>query len=236
LSLDPVASAANATAKAGSEHVTLNASVNSAGVGIDMTGEGDFDNASHEGELQMTFVSGAVSGSIDEVMKDWVIYMRSNLFSSDLPAGKTWLKIDLQKAGKSLGIDFSTLGTQDPTQLLDQLEAVGSVTKVGTEEIGVKTTHYRAAMDVSKIPSGARIEQLMHAQYEPIDIWIDDHDLVRRVRMSYSVRTPGVGRTSTVTTMDFSDFGEQVHVNLPSDADTFDATSLGTKALKKAGT
>jgi hypothetical protein len=165
---------------------------------------------------------------IDEVLDGTIVYMKSPLFAAALPAGKTWLKLDLAKVGKSQGIDLSQLMGQDPAQSFAQLQASGQVTKVGDETIdGVDTTHYRGRIDLSKLPQGAKVAALAHAKYGPYDVWIGKDDgYVRRVRSSYTLQQQSIGLT-----MNFSDFGKDVSVNVPAAAETADATSQSIQGL-----
>ena len=39
--------------------------------------------------------------------------MKSTLFASALPAGKEWVKVDINKAGKNLGFNFKALMAPD---------------------------------------------------------------------------------------------------------------------------
>jgi hypothetical protein len=228
-----VRSAAQKTAKATSEHMTLKGTVAVRGQLLLLTGGGNFDNASRTGALHVDFNVGGLTGGIDEVLHRTTIYMKSPLFSDALPKGKTWMKIDLERALQSQGIDFSTLGSQDPTQTLAQLERVGTVTVVGDEDVnGTATTHYRGHVDLSKVPQGDKIKALTNAKYGPTDVWIGKDDgLVRRMKVSYSVATAGAARQSISFTTDFSDFGKGVVVTVPSAADTYDATNASIKGL-----
>jgi hypothetical protein len=234
--LTPVAyvrSAAHKTAAATSEHMTVKGSVATRGQLVLLSGGGNFDNAKRTGALHLDFNVGGLTGGIDEVIRGSTIYMQSPLFSGALPKGKTWMKIDLQRALHSQGIDFSTLGSQDPTQMLAQLQRIGTVTTVGTEDVGgVSTTHYRGHVDVSKLPQGAQIQALANAKYGPLDIWVGDEDgLVHRMKVSYSVAPSGAAKQVIAFTTDFSDFGKAVAVSVPAESQTFDATNASIKGL-----
>lgn len=234
--LTPVAyvrSAAHKTAAATSEHMTVKGSVATRGQLVLLTGGGNFDNATRTGALHLDFNVGGLTGGIDEVIHGSTIYMQSPLFSGSLPKGKTWMKIDLQKALRSQGIDFSTLGSQDPTQTLAQLQRLGTVTEIGSEDVGgVSTTHYRGHVDVAKLPQGAQIQALTNAKYGPLDIWIGDEDgLVHRMKVSYSVAPSGAAKQAIAFTTDFSDFGKAVAVSIPAESQTFDATNASIKGL-----
>ena len=83
---------------------------------------------------------------------DKVLYTRMGLLSQQLPKGKKWLKLDIEKLGKGLGIDVSQLSQyNDPTKMLDYLRSSGDVDEVGKEDVrGVETTHYRAKVDLDE--------------------------------------------------------------------------------------
>jgi hypothetical protein len=229
--LTPIAyvkSAAAKTAQAPSEHATLRGSVDAAGQAVILSGAGDFDNTHHQGSMHLDFSVAGLSGTLDEVLDGTTIYMNSPLFSASLPQGKTWLKLDLQKAAASKGIDFSALLSQNPAQSLAQLQSSGSVTKVGDETIdGVSTTHYRGKIDPSK-----KIKALANAKYAPYDVWIGKDDgYVHRIVLSYSLSVPGGKREAIGLTMGFSDYGKDVSVTVPPAADAYDATNKAIQGL-----
>jgi hypothetical protein len=227
LHLTPIAyvkSAAHKTTLAESEHATFTSSVRVAGQAVTLSGAGDFDNTSHQGSMHADFAVSGLSGSIDEVIDGTTIYMRSPLFASSLPAGKTWIKLDLQKALASKGVDFSALLSQDPGQALTRLQSSGHVTKVGDETIdGSATTHYRGTIDPAKLPKG-----LTTAKYGAYNVWIGKDDgYVHRISFAYTL-----GKRETIAlTMNFSDFGKGVIVTVPPSSEAFDATNAGIKGL-----
>ena len=230
--VDLVEHAAVKTAHVKSEHLVMTASATVSGTSLTVNGSGDFDNASHRGVVHATFGASGMSGDIDEVMDGTTMYLHSPLFSSTLPAGKTWLKLDLQSFGKAHGIDFSALLGQSPTQALAQLQGVEQVTKVGEETIdGVPTTHYRERIDPKMLPQGAQIEALTHAKYGPVDIWIGNDDgYVHRYRMATTLSENGHSVT-TATTVDLSKYGEAVTVDVPPASATVDGTSTALQGL-----
>jgi hypothetical protein len=231
VSLDPVAKAADLTTKTSSEHVEFTGSSSAAGRRIEMRGNGDFLNDPQRSSLNLSFTSGTTTGSMQEVTDGWRVYITSSLFAGRLPQGKTWMSLDMKKAGKSAGIDVTTYAGQTPSQTLQLLRRDSTITRVGVEKIdGAATTHYRAVVDPSKVPNAKRIAQLASLHYDPVDVWIGKEGLVRRIHLSSSA-----AGTSTAMTMDFRSYGEDVNVTVPSDAETFDATSA-TQQLLKGGT
>jgi len=161
-----------------------------------------------------------------------------------LPSGKKWLKFDLAKAGKEIGVDFSTLtqgANQDPTQTLQYLKAAGgSVTRVGTETVrGTSTTHYKATVDFEKVPDTApaderaamrksiqQIIKLSGTKTVPIEVWVGDDGIARRIVSSYGSNVGGE-RTTVKQRIEMYDFGAKIDVKIPPGSETFDFSQLG---------
>jgi hypothetical protein len=215
--------AATKTSNATSEHMTISAVTGVQGQQVTLTGDGDFDNAKRSGTLNMHANVAGVDMPIDAILDGTTVYMRSPLLSATLPKGKTWAKIDLQKAGQAQGVDITALLTQSPTDQFKQLQSAGPMTKVGDETIdGVDTTHYRGKIDLTKLPQGAKIQALTKARYGPYDVWVGKDDgYIRRLKSSYSYTTPASkARQSIATTMTFGDFGKDVTITVPPDSET----------------
>jgi hypothetical protein len=229
--LDPVAyvkHAASKTAAMPSEHMVMSGSVSAGPMAIKMTGSGDFSNTAKQGQMSAAMSLMGRNIRMEEILAGTTIYMQSPMFSSQLPSGKTWMKLDLQKLGQAQGIDFSSLMSQSPAQGLKRLEAAGSVKSLGTETIdGVATTHYQVTnLDISKLPQGTKIEALAHPKYGPIDVWIGKSDgYVYRESMSLTYGMSGQSASMSMT-VNLSKFGEAVHVAVPPASETVDFTSL----------
>jgi hypothetical protein len=236
VSLDPVAKAADRTSAAGTAHVVVTGTVVTGGVSVSMSGSGDFDNARRLGSLTMTVTGGPQTGTMTEVFDNWTIYMSSPLFGR-VPGGKHWLSIDLEQAGKALGIDFAQYSGTNPAAALQLLEKAADVVKVGTETIdGVAATHYHATVDVSRLPNGSHLAELTGLSTYPVDVWIGHDGLVRRLRLSLATHpsTVGVPAMQMTIAMDYSNFGETVDVHPPAASDTIDLTKLAKQGLGSA--
>jgi hypothetical protein len=171
-----------------------------------------------------------------------IIYMRLPALTRVMPGGKPWIKIDLNALGKRAGIDlsqFTQLAT-DPSRMVDWLRTVsGDVTTVGTEKLdGVDTTHYRATVDLSKypdlVPADQReavqraVDQLTkaaHLSSFPVHVWVDEDGLVRQVRAVLTETIQGQ-TVNVVTTERFYDFGTPVDIQLPSESQVTDISTL----------
>lgn len=218
--MDAVTGAAEKTAAAGSEHLALKATGSFAGQKLTLGGSGDFDTKRNAGTLHLDLSAGPVATTIDEVLSGGVAYVKSPLFSIGLPAGKTWLKLDLAKAAASQGVDLSSLLSQDPSQALTALKSLRGATKVGTETIdGASTTHYRARIDASKL--GAAAGSATARIPGSYDVWIGDDGYVHRVRTRLAAATGGQNGAVALT-VDLSDFGKKVAVTIPPVAQTAD--------------
>jgi len=249
-----LANIASRTTAKGGVRMSMDQTMNLGGQGsIPTKAEGVFDTKTKRGEMTMTMDLSAIpggdqlpagSGKQHVILDGFTFYMNSPLFSSMLPNGKKWLKLDLNKLGKSVGIDFSSLtqgAGQDPTQSLNYLKAAsGDVTKVGTEDVrGEPTTHYKATIDFNKVPDSAPADQrdamrrsikqiirLAGASTAPMEIWIDKDGIVRRMSTNIATKIGGL-RGTIKQRMELYDFGTKVDVQIPDSSETVDAGDLG---------
>lgn len=238
-SLDPVAKAAAATSDRGSAKVQLSVTTSGGPASTALSGSGAFSKDGSR--LSLEVQTGGKTLPFDELFvgapAQPVVYVRSPVFASMLPAGKSWLKVDLGALAKQHGVDLGSLGSasQSPSDTLGMLEQSGDVRKVGTDTIdGVETTHYHATIDLAKVaasqPGGkAALDQALKPsglKTIPADVWIDGNGLVRREQTTVAVSTPQ-GKTSVQTTMTLSDYGTPVDVAPPPDDQVATLPSLG---------
>ena len=247
--VDPVAAAATKTEKAGGAKMSMSIAISDgASQSFTVKADGVFDQ--NEGEMTMDMSSAlesaglpAGSGSGIKLLYlkedgDPVMYMDFPFLSSQLPGGKSWIRIDLQKVGQELGLDLGRLmgqSNQNPAQALDMLRASGQVDEVGPATIdGASTTEYKGAIDLAKAAKldGGNAESMVNGLIAqgapsqiPIDVWIGDDGLVRRMIMNEDITKDG-HTVSTAVTLDLSDFGTQVSVTAPPADQVFDATAL----------
>jgi hypothetical protein len=259
--LDPVAQAAAVTSHAGGAHMAIAVDVQAPGLAepITMNGQGFFNYGSQEGELTMD-MSGLPAGAaaslpsgplhIEEIFKASSIYVGSSLFAGKLPGGARWMKLDLGRLTQAVGLNLQQLaGQSNPAQFLQYLRATaGSVTPVGSELVrGVPTTHYRATIDLERVadvvPSAERsqlraaISKLiaqMGTSKVPVDAWIDNQRLVRRIAMSFQMGSGSVNMLLRVT-VELFDFGATPPVSTPASSETFDATQTALSGLSARG-
>lgn len=182
---------------------------------------------------------------IEAVQDGAVTYVRFPAMAEQLPAGKSWIRTDAHQASGSQGLDFAQFqqfASNDPRKLLDLLQAVsGEIETVATEDVrGVSTTHYRATIDPRDyeklVPLGKRAEleslvEQMVAQSGlgsfPVDMWVDESGLVRKLTMSFSATQPGTTESAEASvTFELYDFGTNVEIALPPAAHVVDASAL----------
>ena len=175
-------------------------------------------------------------GEVETVLDERAMYLRvPPEFAEAFGAGDAeWVKVDLEDlTGMGLGGATSgALGSPDPVQQLETLKAMGDIEEVGTEEIdGVETTRYRGEIDLREAVGFAAPDQQDALERSidafaklndgetvvPTEVWVDEDSLVRRMTQRY-------GETLGAITIDFSDYGADEDVEVPSGDDVTDIT------------
>jgi hypothetical protein len=149
--------------------------------------------------------------------------------------GKAWAK------GLVSGVGFSgTVSAASPDAFLDLIGGIESLEQDGSEDVrGVATTRYTGTLSrdafieqaLANVPEESR-DQARQAfesfapEGFPVELWVDDENLVRRIRMEMELGGgESIGATS-VSTVEFFDYGEPVEVEIPDPADTQDVGDL----------
>lgn len=268
LTIDELTTAAATSAEASSGRFELSMEMTYPGLSTPFafTGEGAFDTEAKTSSFSFDLSSlaglfggllGGLGGAdapdfddpadwrIDGVQDGSVVYMRFPAIGSELPAGKTWVRIDSKAAAKAADFDFSGLEQftgDDPRTLLDFLKAVsGEVETVGSEELrGVATTHYRATIDLRDydqlVPPAERkelsdmlgdlVEQAGVSEM-PFDVWLDDSGYIRKVAVTFSASPPGqTGVLEASMAFELFDYGADVDIDTPPADQVVDASAL----------
>jgi hypothetical protein len=253
---DAVLDSMAAVYEAGTLHEDLKMSVSAAGESLSISGEADIDNE-HE-RVDMTMDLGMLGGEMEIVIDGGVMYMRSPMFQD---AGTEWVSMDPSKMDPAAAAQFGGFGagTTDPSAYVGLFAGVFDVKVSGEEELkGVPTTHYVGTIDLKKVLKGfsdvvgeradaATKKQLKAAvkQFEslgiddkiPFEIWIDAEGLPRRQRitMDFGKLVPGADEASMEMTVDFSDFGKPVDIDIPPPSEVTDMTDAMADAGSGAG-
>ena len=167
--------------------------------------------------------------------------------------GPVWMR---QVGTGTGGLNASNL---DATALLNALRTAGAVVSpVGGENVrGVRTAHFRTDVDLDQLQQvggqlaqAARSQPAPGTQRVPIELWIDEHGLLRRLRFSFVKQVqatqqtfsnaPATGAVTTVPpqrvtetrrttqTLELYDFGTPVSIVIPPSEQVIDATQLAS--------
>jgi hypothetical protein len=158
---------------------------------------------------------------------------------------KPWLKYNIDSTLNELGVGGLPNGGSDPSQFLAYLKAVGGhARKLGTETVDrVPTTHYAATVDLHhytrQVPAGrraqaekavARLISTIGSDQLHVQVWIDDHNLARRMALSFP-ECVAQHHLHLSMTIDMFGFGTRAHVTLPRPSQSYDITSLVDQQL-----
>jgi hypothetical protein len=216
-----------------------------AGQSMVMHGSGLYNARTGRSRLAMELTVPNLSAPLhfDAVGDRQTMYMRSSVFTAELPPGDRWLATQEGLGNSAQTSLASNSGSEGELEMLRA--AGGEVEDLGEETVrGAVTTRYRGTIDLNRYadllredgkPTGAReYEQLAKVVPAPIPVeaWLDDGGLVRRMRMVMDI--PTAAGTPTVKmdlTMEFFDFGIAPKVDLPPASETFDSTPLARAQL-----
>jgi hypothetical protein len=230
LAKDPVVAAAERTASARSSTVRLHVTQVVPGTGrVVMTGSGVQRGMTVS--LHARTRGPGVTFTLDVVGRNergaYVMYMRSPVFRSELPPGKTWIRIDLQQQGANLGIDFGSLLSS--SQAFPPLaHGLVATSRLGTDTVaGKRARHFRVVVDhrraASRLPGYAKqlaaIERATGVALRRVtqDVWVGPDGRIRQLR--YSTPTPGGGRATQ--TLTYLNYDKPVTISAPPRATVF---------------
>jgi hypothetical protein len=150
---------------------------------------------------------------------------------AELPAGARWLKINQDTVADAFGTgglrDLERLGPTEAIKLFAKLEPRIEKKALGQRVDGIKTTRYLVRMKLGRLfdAISERAEDAPELPDSQRDIemgcavWIDDDDLVRRVRIR--LRLP---KKATVLTTEITSYDRDLRVTIPADQTAYDVT------------
>jgi hypothetical protein len=230
---NPVVSAVKRTADVRSSKLRMSVTIAGAGVQQTMTGTGAQSGGSVALNVRTNVAGRSVplEARLIEQNGSYVMFVRSPAFASQLPAGKTWVRIGLSAQAANAGIDFSSL--VDTAQTLGPLEkGLVSTKRLGRETVaGRPATHYRAVVDLRRaaraIPAyGKQIAAVQRATGLRLGrttqhVWVGADGRVRQVKSSTpTVVGSGVRGTATQT-ITFLAYDVPVRIAAPPAAQVF---------------
>ena len=228
---NPIVSAVKRTASARSSSVSFEITTKAAGgtLGV-VSGSGVMRGT--DARLNMTSRAGGRTLLFDAILRTegrgYVMYMRSRALEPRLPAGKSWLRIDLSRQAAGLGVDFDSLVRSS----FGPLEAglVSTKRLGGANVAGKPTTWYRATVDLQRaaraIPEyGKQLDSIEKATgvrlgRSTYDVWVASDGRIRRLRFRTPVRAGNV-RGSSTQTITFHSFNRPVSITAPPRAQVF---------------
>jgi hypothetical protein len=230
---NPILGAAKRTATVKSSTVRMSVTTTLGGrTAATMTGSGVQRGSSVKLTLRQRV--GAQLVTIDAVLQSeggsQVMYMRSPVFAAQLPAGKSWLRIDLTKQAAGVGVDLS--GVYNAAETFAPLEhGIVSVKRVGRQAVaGAPATHYRAIIDPQRaaraVPAyGKQVAAVERATgvklgRSPYDVWVGADGRIRQMRFTTPTVAGGARGTSTQT-ITFLSFNRPVSISAPPRAQVF---------------
>ncbi|HUF59919.1 MAG TPA: hypothetical protein VMR89_10655 [Actinomycetota bacterium] len=253
---DAVLNAMRAVYEMETLHQELEMSMSAAGEDLSFSGESDVDNVRKR--IDMTMDMGMLGGEMQILMDGGVIYMRWPVFED---VGTEWVSMDPSKMDPAAAAQFGGfgMGTTDPSAYVGLFAGVFDVKASGEQELdGVSTTHYVGSIDLAKVLEGFSdvvgedVDAVTKKQLEmaveqfsllgidkkiPFEIWIDEDGLPRRQRitMDFGDLVPGTEEASMEMTVDFSDFGQPVDIEIPRPSEVTDMTETLAEAGNASG-
>jgi hypothetical protein len=181
------------------------------------------------GTMRMVFDLGGDDSRTETLLDGNVVYLRAPLFALFTGDPDVWVRLDLEQAGADAGLDPDQLVPADagPTALLQQLRgAAEDVEDLGTAEVrDVETRHLRVTVDsdraIDQAPEQLQDQLRTYAEATgmpdryPMEVWIDDDGLPRRIRTVLEIDDEVRGPITQETTLELFDFGVPVDLTPP---------------------
>jgi hypothetical protein len=196
--VSPLSRAASATQAENSARIEVQIVAEAGGQTVKVAGSGIVQFKPIKERVRLKTSAAGKTTALDEVMDGTTLYTKPSKNSpTRIPDGKSWLKLDLDKStGGALSDAFKE--NSDPTSQLKLLSELGNPKVVGKETIdATATTHYHAELDYRKLATSGPPKLRKGAELAlkglanpvvPVDVWIDDHNRVRREQLKLSVK------------------------------------------------
>jgi hypothetical protein len=242
--VNPLAKAVSATQAESTARMTFTTQGDVAGQSIKGNGSGIVQFKPAKAQLNLKMSAAGQEIAIDEVMDGTTMYMKlPKQAMAGVPGGKSWIKLDLDKASGG-ALSGAMNASQDPASQLKLLTALSGAKEVGKEKIGGdQTTHYHGELDYKQVAKSGPEDlrkaadlalKVMANTTIPVDVWVDGKGRVRQQRLELNTKavsgSPGQKQTMTIG---YSDFGVDASgIKAPADSDAYDATAQTAKAMQ----
>ncbi len=241
---DPVVAAALKTERAGSAKIAFRTAAAGGGVSFTVTGGGVVSGRA--ARMTFRYPRGLMPGAADPSAEMIfllekgapVVYMRFGFLRDQLPPGKRWIRMDLARQGKKLGIDTTTLlGGLDWSSESALLEYAHTTRRLGVEKVlGERMVRYRTRIDLERAarddPKRAEALRMLialsGAKTMTMDVWVDSAGYLRRLLQTVAYRDASSGqRLRAATTVSYLSFGRPVSIKAPPAGEVVDVSALG---------
>jgi hypothetical protein len=230
-SLEPLAEAARRTSDVPGAHFVMTGKIVGGGERVEVRGPGEVADHGRKLHMRMTMpaeilgMKGLAGGDVtfDVVSSGRYFYFRGGPFTELAGGGGKWVRIKDDEPGFNLG-------QNDPSQMLEYLRATSEVEARGEDTVrGVDTMHYEARIQLDRVaervsPEAARslrgLTEGAGIKEIPLEVWIDDESLVRRLTIDWH---PDGG--TVAFEMEMFDFGD-VQIDVPDPSQAVDLTKL----------
>jgi hypothetical protein len=244
--LDPVAAAAERTAAMPGARMALDVVYHVEGESgaIEGHGGGAYNARTGHSAAYLTLPISTEPMTVHSIADEQDVYYRAPTLNPALPPGKKWMQIELL-LGHLTVTGFSANGGAGST--IDALKAVGgNPEQLGRETVrGHSTTRYRDTIEFSREAQVVREggAEALARQLErlaekvpgeiPIEAWIDDRGLARKIRIVEPLPEAAGGRVLTMDmTIELFDFGVEPKIDLPAPDTVLDYTPVARAELQ----
>jgi hypothetical protein len=245
--VNPLAHAVSATQAESTARMTFTTEGDVSGQAIKGNGSGIIQFKPPKAQLNLKVSAAGQELAIDEVMDGATMYMKlPKEAMAGVPGGKSWIKLDLDKATGG-AISGAMSAAQDPASQLKLLTALSGAKQVGKEKIGGdETTHYHGKLDYNEVAKSGPQElrkaaelalKVMENPTIPVDVWVDGSGRVRQQKLELNTKAVnGSPAQKQTMTIGYSDFGVDASaIKAPSDSDAYDATADAQQAMEDSG-
>ena len=225
-----------------SMRMTFDMSIDAQGQTISATGDGEFstDPLAMHATYRFGELPGMPAGAEMELILDGsTFYLRMPDLAGAQGLPTEWVSMDIDEVAPGFdSLVALSQGQNDPTSSFAYLKGITDAEVVGTETVaGFETTHYRGSADMQEAldrlsaeadadarQALAQARKIMGTADVPIDVWIDEDGLVRRMSFSMEASAGAAGAFSMRMNMEISEYDIDVELPIPA-AD--DVTDLG---------
>lgn len=195
----------DAQQEAKTAHMTMEMSAE----GQDMKADGDIEVGESLDDTKLAMKMNAAGQDMDMRMIEGVMYMNMGQASQD-----KFIKFDLNDSSNPMGDQFGDLADQtDPSKQIEEMQkAMTKFEKTGEPEEmdGVEAQGYEIAVDPSKLDAMPEEAESQMPDTINYTMYVGPDDLMRRITMDIQ---------GSEMTMDYSNWGDSVSIDKPSDSD-----------------